>query len=240
MTRSSTVTTLHLRDDSTAKADGLIQRRVNGTYTVDPWGMDEDWLGALRLVSRLRLNVKVTGADRVPRSGPVVLVCNRRFGWLEPLVLTTALAQQTGRRIRPVGCPDVEPIGSILRRVGAVAGRAEDVASHLRAGEAVALPTRRSMSAFQAGSVPLDLLAPALEAGADLVPVAITGHELGRKWTVRVGEPVRRTRGRGPGAIAALALRVGAELQHELDDASTETLWNRTSHRLLGLSHRSD
>ncbi len=226
-----------LPEESTEATDdvlGLLRRRWDGSYAVDPWGLDPDIVRALSRLSGLRWRVDVVGAAHLPAAGPVALVCNRRLGWSEPGVLVAALGRETERHVRPVGCPDLDPLGAVLRRLGALPAHPDDVAGALRADEVVALPTARELVRFRAGTVPIELLASAVESGAAVLPVAVTGWEMGRRWTVRVGEPVDRPHGTGPRAVAQVAVEVAAGLDGLLVEAASSSLWNRVRHELPG------
>jgi hypothetical protein len=49
------------------------------------------------------------------------------------------------------------------------------------------------------------MVAPALAARATVLPVAATGHELCRRWRVRIGPPVTHPEPATPDAATALA-----------------------------------
>jgi hypothetical protein len=206
--------------------DGL-RRRLDGDFRIDPWGLDPELVGLVALVARLRWHVDVVGAEHVPSEGPVLLVGNRRGGWTEPAVLLTGLASRLGRHVRPVGCPDVDPLGGALRRLGALPARREDVAGALRAGEVLAVPATRELVRFRAGHLPIDLLEPAVQQGAAVLPVAVTGWEVGRRWTVRIGAPVARPRSTGPRAVGRVAVDVATGLSALLDQSARQTSWGR-------------
>ena len=63
-----------------------------------------------------------------------MVVCNRRFGVSEPLVLTAGLGRATGRWVRLVGLPDVAPVGPILRRLGSTVDAPAEVAGSAAGG----------------------------------------------------------------------------------------------------------
>ena len=212
----------------------MLWRRVSGDYRIDPWGLDVEVTALFAKVASLRWRIEVIGADQIPEVSPVLLVCNRRLGWAEPLVLTTALTRATSRSVRPVGCPDIEPVGTILRRFGALPSRADEIAGALRAGEMVALPVGHSIGRYQAGGVPMDLLEPAVEAGVTVIPVALTGHELGRRWSVRVGNPLIPPLKSGPRSVAGIAVRAATGLQQLLDESSTQSRWQRAQRAVPG------
>jgi 1-acyl-sn-glycerol-3-phosphate acyltransferase len=204
----------------------LLRRRVAGTYDVDPWGLDHDLAEALAPVWTLRYDLRVDRPDRLPDEGPALLVANRRLGFSEPFVLARGVRQATGRHVRCVGVPDVQPFGSVLRRLGGVLARPDEVAGLLRAGEVVGVLLDRDVRhRAHAGAVPTELFAPAFELEVPVVPVALVGREVGRSWRVRLGEPVRHPRGRGPLAMAELAERARSGVQDLLDEALPPRSW---------------
>lgn len=202
-----------------ASAPDLLRRRAAGTFPVDPWGLDTDLVALLAPAARLRWDIDVTGRLDLP-DGPVALVMNRRFGLSEPWVVAEAMRRVADRHVRFVGVPDVAPVGPALRRLGAVIDRPDEIAGLLRAGEMVGIglsvePRRR----HHAGGLHPEVLAPVVETGAPVVPVAVLGRELGRRWRVVVGEPVQPAVHPGPLAVADLAEHTRLVVQSLLDAA---------------------
>jgi 1-acyl-sn-glycerol-3-phosphate acyltransferase len=206
--------------------EGVLRRRVNGTYEVDPWGLDPDLVELASPLWSLRYGIDVDGADRMPGDGPALLVANRRLGLSEPFVLSRGVRLATSRHVRCVGVPDVAPVGPVLRRLGGVLARPDEVAGLLREGHVVGVLLDRDIrQRAHAGAVPSALFAPAFELGVPVLPVAIVGRELGRSWRVRVGSPVAHPDGRGPLAMAALADRARTGVQQLLDEALPPRGW---------------
>jgi hypothetical protein len=200
-------------------SDTLLQRRIDGSYAVDEWGLDTDLVQLVSPVLALRWQIVVEGDELLPEKGPALLLFNRRFGFSEPFAVSRGIRQSTGRNVRVTGAPDVAPIGPALRRLGAVLARPDEVGGLLRADNLVAIglqPSRRRRQL--AGAVPSALLAPALAIDADVFPVAVTGRELGRRWRLVIGPPVEKPASRGPLAAEELADRVRAGVQTLLDD----------------------
>jgi hypothetical protein len=198
----------------------LLRRRLDGSYTVDEWGLDTDLVQLISPALAVRWQVVVEGFDALPSSGPALLVFNRRFGLSEPFVLSRGIRQATGRYVRVAGAPDRAPVGPALRRLGAVLARPDEVGGLLRSDHLVAVgleasPRRRQL----AGAAPAALLAPALATGAEVFPVAVTGRELGRRWRLAIGPPIERPASRGPLAAEELGDRVRSGVQALLDDA---------------------
>lgn len=198
----------------------FVRGRVAGTHEIDPWGLDLDLLHAVAPLGGLRFGIEVDRPDRLPQDGPALVVANRRFGASEPFVLGRGIRLATGRLVRTVGVPDVAPVGPLLRRLGGVLARPDEVAGLLRAGEVVAVLLDRDVrQRFHAGAVPTPLFAPAFDLGVPVVPVALVGRELRRSWRVRLGPAVVHPDGRGPLALAELAERSRTAVQELLDEA---------------------
>ena len=112
-------------------------RRMQGTFAIDPWGLDVDLLDRVAPLADLRWSITVDGEGCIPAEGPAVLVSERRLSPSEPLVLALAVRRSTGRVLRVVGIPDVAPVGPVLRRLGGAVDHPAEVAALLRAGELV-------------------------------------------------------------------------------------------------------
>jgi len=167
------------------------EQHAAGAHDVDPWGFDHGMYDLAARAGRLRWAVRVDGAEHVPASGPALLVVNRRFGFSEPAVVAMGVHEATGRRVRPVGIADVPVLGSFLRRLGGVLDAPAEIRGLLRAGEVVAVPcSRQPLHADLPGVLRSTAVRAALDAAAPVLPVAVTGNELGLAWRVRVGAPV--------------------------------------------------
>jgi hypothetical protein len=148
-----------------AAAGGGVTRRLQGTFTVDPWGLDLDLLDRVAPLADLRWSIAVDGERCIPADGPAVLVSERRLSPSEPLVLARAVRRSTGRVLRVVGIPDVAPLAPVLRRQGGAVDHPAEVAALLRAGGLVL-----------ARRIP-DLDVP-------VISVRTHGWEIGRRWRV--------------------------------------------------------
>ena len=183
------------------------RRRWAGRYAVDEFGGDphlQDFLLA-PIVGRIPLHV--VGGDRLPRTGPALLVANRGPGFVEPFVLSGAIQREVGRRLRVVGMPNPPLLGTLTHKLGGVGRRAGDVASVLRAGHLAAAPLAMSLSATGVGEAPRALIAATL--GFPLLPVAVkAGGPAGlpvRPWVVSFGEELVPPDGTEPGDPLAAA-----------------------------------
>ncbi|HMK10019.1 MAG TPA: hypothetical protein VK461_00405 [Acidimicrobiales bacterium] len=198
----------------------VISRRLSGSYVVDEWGFDPDFVAILDPLFDARWSIRVEGAEHVPHEGAAVLVANRRFGMSEPFVVARAVWQSTGRIVRVLGVPDIAPIGPVLRRMGAVQDRPDELAGVLRAGQlALVFLDRQLQMGARVGHLERETLAPAVEIGVPVLPVAVTGRELGRRWRVAIGgtASARTATGAGPLAIAETVDAVRAEIQEIID-----------------------
>ena len=206
-----------------ARAAGALGRRLRGQAMVDPWGLDPDAADIVREASTLALRVTVAGPGTLPAEGPCVVVVNRRFGIIEPLVALRAVYEAAGRRARFLGVVP-GPLDTPWRRVGGAVDRPEELAGLLRAGEIVLLPLgRERRSRRRAGALSPDRLAPALHLGVPVIPLALVGNELTGRWTAWIGEPVPRPAGSSPLAQFDLAARARAGVQALLDEAFPPT-----------------
>jgi hypothetical protein len=189
---------------------------VSGEYEIDEWGLDVELLTALSPLASLRWGIEVDNAERLPADGPALVLSNRRVGISEPFVVGRGLRLATGRIVRTVGVPDF----AVARRLGGALGRPDEVAGLLRAGEVVAVPCAAvPRPGRHVGTVPIELFAPAIELGVPVIPVALIGRELGRRWRVRVGRPVATPTSVGPLAVAELADAAREELRRLLLEA---------------------
>lgn len=195
-------------------------RRLSGRYEVDLWGGDEDWVRILSALTTPLVRVRVDGLAHLPLDGPAMLVGNRRFGAGEAVAVSLGIHRATQRLVRPVGVPDVSPIGPVLRRLGGVPASPAEIRSLLVAQQLVWVPLSGQWRAGRAGSVAPELLAPAVETGAPVLPIAVVGGELSGSWRIAIGAPLPRptTTRRSPLVSAELADRARAGVQGLLDD----------------------
>jgi hypothetical protein len=195
------------------------RRRFDGTHHVDEWGLDPDIVELVSPLVGLRWSVEAQWPERIPSTGPAVLVHNRAIGVSEPVVLARGVRRATGRHVRTAGLIDLAPIATVGRTLGAVVDRPDELTGLLRAGHLVGLPLGRDIRPRRAGGLAASALAPALATGAPVVPVALVGREVGRRWRLLVGAPIAHPPGRGPLAVADLVDAARAEVQALLDSA---------------------
>jgi 1-acyl-sn-glycerol-3-phosphate acyltransferase len=150
-----------------------LRRRLAGRYPVDPFGLDPQLADLCIPFFEAAVRVRVQGAEHVPESGPAVIVSNRGFGVVEPAALGVAVERATGRRLRVVGAPDIPLLGTLTRRLGAIASSEPDVAAALRAGHLVGIPLAPTWLRTGAGDAPQGV-ARALTL-APIIPAAVRG-----------------------------------------------------------------
>jgi 1-acyl-sn-glycerol-3-phosphate acyltransferase len=150
-----------------------LRRRLAGRYPVDPFGLDPQLADLCIPLFEAAVRVRVQGAEHVPENGPAVIVSNRGFGVVEPAALGVAVERATGRRLRVVGAPDIPFLGTVTRRLGAIASSEPDVAAALRAGHLVGIPLAPTWLRTGAGDAPQGV-ARALTL-APIIPAAVRG-----------------------------------------------------------------
>jgi hypothetical protein len=159
-------------------------RAEPGSWRVDNWGRDAAAVRVAVRLGHLRWHIAVEGVGHLPvRRGALIVVSGRRYA-LAPIVTALAVGDTTGRAVRFVGRPDVAPFGPLLRRLGGLLDRADEVRGALRAGEVVVIGTGDQR-----------LVAAAIETGTRVFPARTTASAWGRNAHVQIGRPVRRWSG---------------------------------------------
>ena len=200
------------------------RRRFDGEFHIDAFGGDGQLMDLAGLVLAFGVRVEVEHAERLPRIGGALLVANRGLGIIEPAALAIAVRVAVGRRLRVIGAPDAPVLGDVLRKIGAVGYRADDVAALLRAGHLAAAPLASTWFRSGAGAPPRELLAAVL--GYPVVPAAVLPGGPGplpiRPWRVIVGPVVETATDAVPGdtlAGAELVERTRAAVNRLLESA---------------------
>ena len=200
------------------------RRRFDGQFHIDAFGGDAQLMDLAGRVLAFGVRVEVEHAERLPRIGGALVVANRGLGIIEPAALAIAVRNAVGRRLRVIGAPDAPVLGDVLRKIGALGYRADDVAALLRAGHLAAAPLASTWFRSGAGAPPRELLAAIL--GYPVVPAAVLPGGPGplpiRPWRVVVGPVVETATDAVPGdtlAGAELAERTRAAVNRLLDGA---------------------
>jgi hypothetical protein len=169
-----------------------LRRRFGGRYPVDPFGLDPQLCDLFYPLLTPIVRLDMHGDEHIPRSGAAVLVSNRGFGIAEPAVLTVAVRQAVGRRLRVAGLPSVPLVSGLARRLGAIVAEPRDVAGCVRAGHLVGATLAPTWLRVGAGTPPLPLVGAMTR--APVIPVAVVpGGPFNtsiRPWRVRIGPPV--------------------------------------------------
>jgi hypothetical protein len=199
-----------------------------GSWHVDDWGRDQTLVGLSLHLGRLRWSITVGGAGRLPaRRGALIVVNARRYA-LIPIVTALALGDATERAVRFVGRPDVAPFGPLLRRLGGLLDRPDEVAGALRCGEIVVMGATPELHPRRVGRVDHRLIGAAVEAGATVFPTATLTSPLSRHGRIEIGSAARPgRRRRGPLSELELADVTERRIQRLLDElggAQTGTL----------------
>jgi hypothetical protein len=147
-----------------------------GHQHIDAWGFDRTVYDLAARAAELRWRVEVVGGELLPASGPALLVLPEGAPLSAPAVIAVGVHRVTGRRVRPVGIPDVVVLGPLLRRLGGVLDAPAELRGLLRAGEVLAVRGHH-----------LEAVDAALRAGAPVLEVAVHGHDWGWAWRVEVG-----------------------------------------------------
>ena len=200
------------------------RRRFDGQFHIDAFGGDAQLMDLAGRVLAFGVRVVVEHAERLPRIGGALVVANRGLGIIEPAALAIAVRNAVGRRLRVIGAPDAPVLGDVLRKIGALGYRADDVAALLRAGHLAAAPLASTWFRSGAGAPPRELLAAIL--GYPVVPAAVLPGGPGplpiRPWRVVVGPVVETATDAVPGdtlAGAELAERTRAAVNRLLENA---------------------
>lgn len=197
-------------------------------WDVDDWGRDSKLVGLTVRLGRLRWSLTLDGERRLPaRRGALIVVNARRYA-LTPVFTALALGETTGRTVRFVGRPDVVPFGPVLRRLGGLLDRADEVRGALRAGELVVLGARPVVHPRRVGRVDHEVIGAAVSTRTPVFPTATLTSPLTGHARIRIGSAARPgRRRRGPLSELELADVVERRIQRLLDElggAQTGTL----------------
>jgi hypothetical protein len=205
------------------------RRSTHGAgWHVDDWGRDSAMVQLTVRLGRLRWHVTLGGEARLPaRRGALIVVNARRYA-LTPIVTALALGDAIGRPVRFVGRPDVVPFGPLLRRLGGLLDRPDEVSGALRSGELVVIGAEPVLHPRRVGPVDHRLVGAAVQTRSPIFPAATLTLPLSRKARIEIGSAARTAqRRRGPLSELELAELAGRRVQRLLDElggARTGTL----------------
>ena len=167
-------------------AGRVLQRRISGDYAVDETGFDPDIADLVAPLVGIGWRIRVEGADRLP-DGPAVLVHPRVVGPPETFAVVRGVRLATGRRVRFLGIPDVDPVGPFLRKLGGALAHPAELAGLLRAGHLVAVGERRALRPKPGpAALPAALAAVAFDLDVPIVPVGVRPGLLPGHWRVTI------------------------------------------------------
>jgi 1-acyl-sn-glycerol-3-phosphate acyltransferase len=173
-----------------------LRRRLRGEYKVDDFGLDEELLRdvmtpLVRPLYERWFRVQTLGVNRIPGTGPALLVANHSGTIpLDSVMMTYAVANEHSARrlVRNVGADLVYRlplVGPLARKAGTVVAHEDDALELLRRGELVGVfpegykgvgkgwRERYRLQRFGRGG----FIELALRARVSIVPVAIVGAE---------------------------------------------------------------
>ncbi|MGI8774970.1 MAG: lysophospholipid acyltransferase family protein [Actinomycetota bacterium] len=176
--------------------EAFIRRRLAGDYPIDDFGYDEELtrqvlMPLIRPLYERYFRVRTLGVDRIPESGPALLIANHSGTIpLDSVLMQYAVGAEhpQKRLVRSVGADLVwqsPVIGHLARKSGNVVACDEDTIELLRRGELVGVfpegfkgvgkgwRERYKLQRFGRGG----FIEVALRTGVPIIPVAIVGAE---------------------------------------------------------------
>jgi 1-acyl-sn-glycerol-3-phosphate acyltransferase len=189
---------------------------------------------SVRLAAACLTRVKVEGLERIPRSGPLLIICNHASN-ADGMLLMGFVVPKIGRRMRWLGKAEALRwpfFGWAMRQNGVFGVRRDGgdleafraARSVLDNGDVLAIfpeGTRSPTGALQTAKEGATVLA--VRSGAPIVPIAIAGsHQFwrkgtlvprpGRKMSIRIGDPF------------TLAVPAGADRHEAMRRATVELM----------------
>ncbi len=174
---------------------GMVQRRFTGEYDTDEWGVDWEFIDAVRpffaFLYKVYWRVKTTGIDRIPVQGRTLLVANHsgQLPW-DGLMIATAVmtdhpAQRLVRTLYSEWVPRVPFVSAWLVRIGQALAAEDNGVRLLKQDELIAVfpeghkgigklyRDRYRLAPFDKAN----FVAMALETQAPIIPVSVVGAE---------------------------------------------------------------
>lgn len=174
----------------------FVRRRLSGNYEIDDFGLDEELyrevlLPITRPLYERYFRVRTLGVDRIPATGPALIVGNHSGTIaLDAVMVQYAVATEhpSERIIRNIGADlvyELPVIGPLARKGGAAVASEEDARELLRRGELVGVfpegfkgvgkgwRERYKLQRFGRGG----FMETALRTRVPIIPVAIVGAE---------------------------------------------------------------
>jgi 1-acyl-sn-glycerol-3-phosphate acyltransferase len=174
---------------------GLVKRRLRGEYDTDEWGLDWEFLDAVRpffnFLYKVYWRVEATGLENVPIEGRALLVANHsgQIPWDGTMVGNAILLEHPAQRLVRTLYSDLFPqipfFSSWLVRMGQTLATVENATRLLEQDELVAVfpegykgisklyKERYRLARFGRGG----FVRMALHTGAPIIPVSVVGAE---------------------------------------------------------------
>lgn len=188
------------------------------TWDVDSWGRDHTLARIAAIAVRTRWAIACGGQERLPESGPALVVVNARRFMLTPWFAALALCRELDRPVRFVGRPDTAPVGSFARRLGGLLARPDEVAAALRDEQVLVFGATGTLDPRRVGAIDHRVIGAAVRTKTPVFPASVTVSPIGRSARIEIGAAVRPPhRRRGPFAELELADLLEAALTDQLD-----------------------
>ena len=170
------------------------RRRLEGDYTVDEYGFDQElterfFMTALRPIAEKWFRIEVRGIDNIPADGGALIVSNHSGTVpIDSVMTMLTVHDRTGRFLRPLGADLVfrlPVVSTMARRSGATLACTEDAERMLSSGELVGVwpegfkgigkpfSERYKLQRFGRGG----FVSAALRTGVPIVPLSVVGAE---------------------------------------------------------------
>ncbi|WP_426242646.1 1-acyl-sn-glycerol-3-phosphate acyltransferase [Nocardioides sp. LHG3406-4] len=172
----------------------FLRRRLEGGYTVDEYGFDQEFterffLAALRPIAEKWFRIEVRGIENIPTDGGALVVSNHSGTVpVDGLMTMVAIHDRTGRFLRPLGADllfKMPMVSSMARKGGATLACNDDAERMLNDGELVGVwpegfkgigkqwSERYKLQRFGRGG----FVSAALRTGVPIVPLSVVGAE---------------------------------------------------------------
>jgi 1-acyl-sn-glycerol-3-phosphate acyltransferase len=173
----------------------ILKRRMTGDYETDEWGLDQEFIDAIRpffeFLYTVYWRVEVSGIENVPQAGRALLVCNHsgQLPWDGSMIAAAVIKEHPSQRLVRTLYADWFPtlpfFSSSLEKLGQVLANEENGTRLLENDEIVAVfpegykgvgklfKERYRLARFGRGG----FVQMALKTRAPMIPVSVVGAE---------------------------------------------------------------
>jgi len=162
----------------------LLKRRMSGEYETDPWGLDQEFVDAIRpffeFMYSVYWRVETTGMQNIPDEGRALLVVNHsgQLPWDGSMVGLAILKEHPSQRYLRILYADWFPtlpfVSAGLEKLGQVMANEENGIRLLQQDELVAVfPEGTTSDGRGLKRFLSSLLQPAVELGCPILPAAL-------------------------------------------------------------------